>query len=281
MESDSVISFGPYRLIPAARLLLRDGQAVVIGSRALDVLVALTEAAGEVLGQRELVARAWPSVAVGEGSLRVTIAELRKLLGDRQDGSRYIMNVTGRGYCFVAEVERSTARSQASRASFLAPEPPPAPKNRLPARLARMVGREDTVEALSILLAARRFVSVIGPGGMGKTTVAISVAHALLVDFGDAVYFIDLGAVTDPTLVPSTVATVLGVSLQAQDPLSNLLAILADRRLLLVLDNCEHVIDAAASLTERLYHEAPQTHVLATSRESLRVEGEYVHLWRR
>jgi predicted ATPase/DNA-binding winged helix-turn-helix (wHTH) protein len=278
MESESVISFGPYRLIPAARLLLRDGEAVVIGSRALDVLVALTEAAGEVLAHRELVARAWPSVAVGEGSLRVTIADLRKLLGNHQDGSRYIMNVTGRGYCFVAPVEHSTERSQASRASYLAPEPPPAPKHRLPPRLARMVGREDTVEALSILLTSRRFVSVIGPGGMGKTTVAISVAHALLGDFGDAVYFIDLGAVTDPTLVPSAVATVLGVSLQAQDPLSNLLAILADRRILLVLDNCEHVIDAAASLTERLYNEAPQTHVLATSRESLRVEGEYVHL---
>jgi predicted ATPase len=141
-----------------------------------------------------------------------------------------------------------------------------------------MIGREDTVEALSMLLATQRFVSVVGPGGLGKTTVAISVAHALREDFGEAVYFIDLGAITDPALVPSAVAAVLGVSLQAQDPLSNLLAFLVDRRILLVLDNCEHVIDAAASLTERLYQEAPQTHVLTTSRESLRVEGECVHL---
>ncbi len=278
MASRDVISFGSYQLIPAERLLLKDGEVVDIGSRALDILIALAEGAGEVIEHRELLARAWPNVAVGDGSLRVTIADLRRVLGERQDGVRYIRTVTGRGYCFVAAVDRSAARSTPSSAALPAPAPPPVPKYKLPARLSSMIGREDTVEALSALLVARRFVSVVGPGGMGKTTVAIAVAHALLGDFSAAVYFIDLGAVTDANLVPSAVAAVLGVSVPAQDPLSNLLAFLADRRLLLVLDNCEHVIDAAASLTERLYQEAPQTHVLATSRESLRVEGEYVHL---
>ncbi|MEA2732047.1 MAG: hypothetical protein QOF70_6522, partial [Acetobacteraceae bacterium] len=278
MAAGDVISFGPYRLIPAERLLLRGEETVDVGSRALDVLIALAEAAGEVVGQRELMARAWPNVVVGDGSLRVTIADLRKALGDGQDGLRYITNVTGRGYCFVAPVNRSAAPSLASRSPPPSSESPPVPKHQLPARLARMVGREDTVEALSMLLAARRFVSVVGPGGMGKTTVAVSVAHALLDEFGDAAYFIDLGAVTDATLVPSAVAAVLGVSVQAQDPLPSLLAFLAGRRILLVLDNCEHVIDAAALLTERLYSEAPQAHILTTSRESLRVEGEHVHL---
>ena len=129
-----------------------------------------------------------------------------------------------------------------------------------------------------MLLASRRFVSVVGPGGMGKTTVAISIAHALLDEFGGAVYFVDLGAVTDATLVPGAVAAVLGVFGQTQDPLPSLLAFLAGRRLLLVLDNCEHVIYAAASLTERLHREVPQVHILTTSRESLRVEGEHIHL---
>jgi len=141
-----------------------------------------------------------------------------------------------------------------------------------------MIGREDAVEALSMLLASRRFVSVVGPGGMGKTTVAVSVAHALLDEFGDAVYFVDLGAVTDAAVVSSAVATAVGSFVQAQDPLPSLMAFLAGRRILLVLDNCEHVIDAAASLTERLYNDAPEVHILTTSREALRAEGEHVHL---
>jgi predicted ATPase/DNA-binding winged helix-turn-helix (wHTH) protein len=278
MAAGDVISFGPYRLIPAERLLLRGGETVDVGSRALDVLIALAEVAGEIVGQRELMARAWPNVVVGDGSLRVTIADLRKLLGDGQDGVRYIANVTGRGYCFVAPVDRSAAQSLASRSPLPSPEPPPVPKHKLPARLARMIGRDGAVEALSALLASRRFVSVVGPGGLGKTTVAVSVAHALLDDFGEAVYFVDLGAVSDPPLVPSAVAAVLGVFVQAQDPLPSLMAFLAGRRILLVLDNCEHVIDAAASLTERLYNDAPEVHILTTSREALRAEGEHVHL---
>lgn len=279
MNAGEFISFGPYRLIPSERILLRDGKVVDVGSRAFDVLIALVECAGEVVGQRELMARAWPNVVVGDGSLRVRIAELRKTLGDGRDGMRYIENVTGRGYCFVAHVERSTARPLAST-----PPPPPSsepclvPKHKLPSPLARMVGRDSAVETLSMLLGSRRFVSVVGPGGMGKTTVAISIAHALLDEFGGAVYFVDLGAVTDATLVPSAIAAVLGVFGQTQDPLPGLLAFLAGRRLLLILDNCEHVIDAAASLTERLHREVPQVHILTTSRESLRVEGEHVHL---
>jgi predicted ATPase/DNA-binding winged helix-turn-helix (wHTH) protein len=279
MAAGDVISFGPYRLILAQRLLLRGEERVNVGSRALDILIALAEAAGEVVGQRQLMTRAWPNVVVGEGSIRVTIAELRKVLGDGQNGRRYIANVTGRGYCFVAPVDRSTAQPSAAPPPLpLTSEPRPVAKHKLPAQLARMVGRDRTVELLSILLISRRFVSVVGSGGMGKTTVAISIAHALLGKFDNAVYFVDLGTVMDATLVPSAVAAVLGVFVQAQDPLPGLLAFLAERRLLLVLDNCEHVIDAAASLTERLHSEAPQVHILTTSRESLRVEGEHVHL---
>jgi predicted ATPase/DNA-binding winged helix-turn-helix (wHTH) protein len=274
MAIGDVLTFGRYRLIPAQRLLLRGEETVEIGSRALDILIALAKAAGEVVGQRELMARAWPALVVGEGSLRVTIAELRKVLADGQHGTRYIANVTGRGYCLVAPVHHAAAQSPVP----LPPEIPPSPKHRLPARLARVVGRDNTVEALSRLLTSRRFLSIVAAGGMGKTTVAISTAHALLEEFDDAVYFVDLSAVTDATLTSSAVAAALGVSIEAQDPLPGLLAALEGRRLLLILDNCEHVIDAVASLTERLYREAPQVHILATSRESLRAEGEHVHL---
>jgi predicted ATPase len=123
-----------------------------------------------------------------------------------------------------------------------------------------------------------RFVSIVGPGGVGKTTVAISVAHALIDGFHDAVFFIDLAALTDPQLVPTAVASGLGLMVQTQDPVVSLLAFIGDRKILLVLDSCEHVIGVAAALAERVVSEAPQAHILATSREALRVEGEHVHL---
>src|SRR5450756_2018078 len=167
MTTGDLISFGPYSLIPAERILLRSGEAVDVGSRALDVPLALIESAGEVVGQRELMIRAWPNVVVGDGSLRVTIAGLRKALGDGQDGMRYVANVTGRGYCFVAHVDRSKAQPLASTPSPpLISEPQPVLKHKLPARLARMVGRDGAVDTLSMLLASRRFVSVVGPGGL-------------------------------------------------------------------------------------------------------------------
>src|SRR5271170_7932549 len=141
-----------------------------------------------------------------------------------------------------------------------------------------MVGRDDTVRALAEQLQAWRFVSIVGPAGVGKTTVAISVAHTLIDGFHDAVFFIDLAALTDPQLVTTAVASALGYTLQTQDPLVGLLAFIGDRKILLVLDNCEHVISIAAALAERVVSEAPEAHILATSREALRVEGEHVHV---
>jgi predicted ATPase len=211
---------------------------------------------------------------VDETNLRVQIATLRKALGDGEDGARYISNVAGRGYCFVATVTRVTA-------------PPPivatgitdrgAPR-KLPPRLARMVGRDEAVRSVSEQLIMGRFVSIVGPGGIGKTTVAVSVAHALLNGFSGAVSFIDLGALTNPQLVPAAVASALGFMIQAHDPFGSLVAFLGQKKILLILDNCEHVIDSAAVLAERVISEAPQAHILTTSREALRVEGEHVHL---
>ena len=141
-----------------------------------------------------------------------------------------------------------------------------------------MIGRDDTIRALSAQLVTYRFVSIVGPGGVGKTTVAISVAHALLDGFNGAVFFVDLAALTDAKLVPTTVASALGFMMQTKDPLGSLPAFIGDRKILLVLDNCEHVIDSAAALAERVVGETLQTHVMTTSREALRVEGEHVHL---
>ncbi len=271
-----VVSFGSFQLFPSARALEKAGVPLALGHRAFDILMLLVERAGEVVSQKELISRAWRGLVVDPSNLRVHISALRKTLGDVEDTSRYIANVAGQGYCFVAPVTRGAAASAPARA----PEyPGGAARQRLvlPQRLARMVGRDDAVRTIAADLIADRFVSIIGPGGMGKTTVAVAVAHAMLEEFGDAVCFVDVGAVADPKLVAATIASSLGLTIQADDALPALLDCLRALRILLVLDNCEHVVDASATLAELIFKEAPGAHILATSREALRVEGEHVY----
>src|SRR5580700_756813 len=273
-QPNDLLSFGPFSLLTAERLLKKADESIPIGGRALDILSALVERAGEVVTHRELISTVWPGVTVEDANLRAQIAALRKTLGDGRDGARYVSNVAGRGYCFVARVTRSSAKQPIPITGIT----PTERVQRLPPRLTRMVGRDDTVRSLAEQLQMWRFVSIVGPGGVGKTTVAISVAHTLVDGFQGAVFFIDLAALTDAKLVPTAIASVLGLMVQTQDPVVGLLAFIGDRKILLVLDNCEHVISVAAALAERVVSEAPQAHILATSREALRVEGEHVHV---
>src|SRR6202007_552212 len=243
-EPKDVLSFGPFSLFAAERLLKKGDEPVPLGDRALDILIALAERPGEVVTRKDLISRVWPDVTVEEANLRFQMAALRKGLGDGRDGARYISNISGRGYCFVTPVTRSTAARTVPVTAIATTER----VQRLPPRPARMVGRDDTVRSLVQQIQMRRFVSVVGPGGVGKTTVAISVAHALIDGFHDAVFFVDLAALTDPQLVPTAVASALGLMVQTQDPLVGLLAFIGDRKILLVLDNCEHVIGVVAAL---------------------------------
>ncbi len=270
--TDEVISFGPFRLHAAQRLIERKGTPLHLSGRALDILIALVEQASRVVSKNELMARVWPDATVDESSLRVHVAALRKALGDGEAGARYVTTLTGQGYCFVAPVSRSsepalpmTANSKSGQA------------HNLPTRPTRMVGRHQTVQEISEQLKTERFVTIAGPGGIGKTTVAVSVGHELLAEFAGAAHFFDLGPLNDPVLVPGAVASTLGLLVQSADPIPGLIAFLRDKRMLLILDSCEHVIETAAALAERIFEGAPQAHILATSRESLRVEGEHVH----
>jgi predicted ATPase/DNA-binding winged helix-turn-helix (wHTH) protein len=276
-------SFGSFRLLAAERRLLCAGEPVEIGSRALDILIALVEHAGEVIAKKVLMARVWPDVIVEEGNLRVHVAALRKVLGDGVDGARYIANVPGRGYSFVAPVavagidattEQATS-AVGTHASALE-RAPGRVGHSLPARLTRMVGRDAAVAAVSEQLRAHRFITVVGPGGLGKTTVAVSVAHLLSGEFAKAI-FVDLTAVTDAAGVANGLASTLGLTARKEDPTPEILAFLCDQRVLLVLDNCEHVVEAIGTLAERIFIQAPGVHLVATSRERLNVEGEHLY----
>lgn len=199
------VTFGPYRLFASARVLKKDGVNLELGSRALDILIALIERAGEIVKHRDLIARVWRGLVVDSGNLRVQVTNLRKTLGDGEHGTRYIANVPGQGYSFVAPV-----------------------------------GNGPLVSGV----AAER------------TTVAVSAAHSTLRKFTNGVCCVDLGAVTDPALVVGAVALALGIATDARDPLPALRSFLRASELLLVLNNCEHVIDAASALAESIYAEA-------------------------
>lgn len=268
-SEDSAISFGPFRLFPKSRLLEKEGSPLHVGGRALDILIFLAERPGEVVDKRELVKRIWADVNVDEGSLRFHVAALRKALGDTGKSARYVVNVPGRGYCFVA--------------SFAQPAPPAAqptvdilPPRSLPTPLSKMVGREEIVEKISNGLSLQRFMTVVGPGGIGKTVVAVTVGHRRSADFGGRVFFVDFGPLRDASHIATTIASALGLTISAEDPTPALLTFLKTGPALLIFDSCEHVLDALAPLVERIVREAPQLRVLATSRESFRSEGERI-----
>jgi predicted ATPase/DNA-binding winged helix-turn-helix (wHTH) protein len=270
--SPNEFSFGSFRLLRDQRLLLKGDKSVRLGGRAHEILAALVERPGVVVTKEELFARVWPKQFVEEGNLKFQVASLRKALGDGQGGNRFIANIPGRGYSFVGPVTSSEGRLPPSGTKV-----PTAQPGQLPAPLGRIVGRSDTIVALATKLPEDRFITIVGPGGIGKTTVAAAVADALAATFDDGVHFVDLAPLSDPALVTSALAASLGVAVRAENAIRSLISFLEDKRILIVLDNCEHVIETAASLVEEVFRGAGGAHILATSREPLRAGGEHVH----
>ncbi|EJB06011.1 putative ATPase [Rhizobium leguminosarum bv. trifolii WSM597] len=266
------ITFGPFRLCANERLLTREGVVVELGARAYDILIALTSAPNEIITKQDLMLRVWPEVVVEEGSLRFHMNGLRKALGDGKDGARFIKTLSGRGYCFVGTISRALHETLSTASA-----PADFSHANLPALLSRMIGRDEDVERISDQVATSRLVSIVGPGGIGKTTVAIATAHSLSEGFGGKVLFVDLGMLADPQLVATAIASMLGIPLGAGDAESSLIAFFRNRRVLLVLDTCEHLVEAVAQLASSLISSASQVHIIATSRESLQTEAERVY----
>jgi predicted ATPase/DNA-binding winged helix-turn-helix (wHTH) protein len=262
-------TFGPFRLLPEERVLLEDGKAVRLGGRALDILTALVARSGALISKEELIAYAWPRARVEEANLRVHIGALRNALGENRAGVRYIATVAGRGYCFVAPVQSedgpAVAASSAEKSAAALPVP-----------ITRMIGRDEAVVSLLSEMHTRRFVTIVGPGGIGKTRIALAVASRFGASLQRQVQYIDFSRVSDPLLLPSSLASMLGGSSPSEDPFRGIIECLRDKQMLIVLDSCEHVIDAAAVLVEVVLKADPGIQVLATSREPLRAEGEYV-----
>lgn len=268
---ESCVTFGPFRLFLEKRVLLEGDKPVHLGSRALEILTALAGRPGELITKEELFARVWPNTFVEAGNLRVHIAALRRALDDGQGGNQYISTVPGRGYRFIASaIAKDRLELSAQQISEDRIE------SNLPPPLARMVGRDDFVATIVEQIPQRRFITIAGPGGIGKTTVALAVADKLAPAYRDGVRFLDLAPIADPQLVISTLASLLGLAGRLSIPSSGLTAYLRDKQMLLLFDNCDHVIETAAITAEEIYRHAPHVHILATSREPLRVEGERV-----
>jgi predicted ATPase/DNA-binding winged helix-turn-helix (wHTH) protein len=265
----STYGFGAFRLVTAERKLLLADEPVQLGSRAFDMLVALVERAGTIVSADELMRLVWPGMTVDDVNLRVQLRSIRKALTRGKDGQTAIKTVPLQGYCFVAPVVRLDEKRTIHNSAEA--------KHGLPIPLTQIVGRNDAIEHLSKSLASHRLVTVIGPGGIGKTTVALAVAHRLVPRFGNGARFVDFSSLSEPQLVASTLASAFGIGALSQEPLAGLLAHLRGKQMLLVLDTCEHVVEAAAALAETLLTELPGIRILATSREALRAKGEWVH----
>ena len=203
-EQDSPISFGPFRLSPKARLLEKDGAPLHIGGRALDILIFLAQHPGKVVDKRDLIKQVWSDVNVDEGSLRFHVTALRKVLGGGAAGARYVVNVPGRGYCFAAPLTSSETAPAPSSDSV-------PPVRSLPAPPAKMVGRIEAIEKIATELSQHRFVTIVGPGGIGKTSVAVSVGHRQFDALAGQIFFVDFGALRDPKLAPGAIASTLGL----------------------------------------------------------------------
>lgn len=265
-------AFGPFVLIPERQLLLRGQTPVRIGGRALGILTALVERPGEVVTKQELFARVWPGRVVEEDNLKVNMVALRRLLREGSE-TQYVATVTGRGYRFVAPV-RAFGRSGA-------PDGAGNNSNRnhnLPNGTTRIVGRAEAIEAIRGELADSRLISLVGPGGIGKTTVALAVAEQWLAAMKDGVWLVDLAPLKDASLVANVLAAAIGLTAHSANMLAALCEYLRDRELLIVLDSCEceHIIDAVAACAERLLMDTDGVKILATSREPLRLKGERV-----
>ena len=274
--------FGEFEVDVAAYELRRDGHRLALARQPMDLLLLLLERHQQLVSREDIASRLWsPDVFTDlDAGIRTAILKIRQVLGESRESPRFVETVAGKGYRFVAPIE-------------LVPQPPPPAsaglpvalellpsrrRHNLPADLTSFVGRRKELGELPGVLMSARLLSLTGAGGVGKTRLAVRLASGLENEFPDGVWLVDLAPLSVPDLVAETIATVLGVREGPQRSARDVLIdTLRDRALLLVLDNCEHLIAACAELVDALLREAPALRMIATSREALGVSGEIVY----
>ena len=244
-RQELIFSFGPFRLVPRRRLLLLDEQPVKLGGRAFELLQILVRRCGELVSKDELMAAAWPGTFLHDSNLKVNMWSLRRSLGDTQIEPVYIATVARRGYRFIADVQASIAEIDDDP---VLPEPIPLTR---PPLLRGIVGREADMADIADLLVQKRHVTLAGAGGVGKTTIAIAAARAFAPQCRDGTCFVDLATISDPTLFGAALVTALGIRGNRDNNLAAILDYLRPRQMLIILDNCEHVLPAAAIFAGR------------------------------
>jgi predicted ATPase len=271
-SSPAIIEFSRFRVVPHRRQLFVDGRPVRLGGRTFDVLMALIEVSGVVVSKDALMSRIWPDRIVEENHLQGEISALRKAFGADRD---LIQTVAGRGYQFTGEIREFAAGTSAHEAPAAAIPAPSGPATNLSESVSELIGREVELSEVADLVTTHRLVTLIGEGGIGKTRLGLEVARQLLPEFADGVWVVELASLADPDLVPVAVATVLRLELAGGAISPERVANgLGAKRLLLVFDNCEHVVAAVTSMAEALLRGTSTVRLLATSREPLRAEGE-------
>ncbi|SEK63065.1 Predicted ATPase [Roseateles sp. YR242] len=264
-------AFGRFVLIPERQVLMEHHQPVHLGSRALDILTLLVQRAGALVGKDEILARVWAHSVVEDSNIKVNMAALRRALEGDGSHRAFIATTRGRGYRFVGIVQQIhwTETTALGAGGSLLPR-------RLPALVSPLVGRHREAAALMDDVEQHRLVSLVGPAGVGKTSLALSVATQLAEHYRHGACLVDLAAVTDPSTVPATVAAALDLSVEGPAALSALCRCLEHQELLLMLDTCDAQVDAAAHCADELLRRCPGLRLLVTCREPLSVSGECV-----
>lgn len=275
----SLIRFGRFALDVVSRTLSRDGLPVRVRERELSLLIYLASREGAYISRNELISAVWAGSTVTDANVRVQMGALRRLLagGGQTD---FITFSSGRGYRFVS----NSPRLATSDPDVTEPDKPAGTSTRawatrshnLPIRIKPLFGRDDDLSRLVAHLPLHRLVTIVGPGGIGKTTLALSGAEALLDAYEDGIRLVDLAGLSDPRLISATVAMALNTSLLTDDPVDDLVSFLRDKQILILLDNCEHMIEQVASLVETILTRTQDVRFLTTSREPLRADSEWL-----
>jgi predicted ATPase/DNA-binding winged helix-turn-helix (wHTH) protein len=264
MDKSAKYNFGPFELLPERGVLLCEDVPIPLGSRAIKILSLLVKRAGEVVTGQELIDYAWPDTPVVESNVRVHLANIRKHLVAATGETKAILTIPGQGYQFNLTVDshRTTAR-QRTRSS-------------LPNLWTGLIGRDEVVERLLGDISVHRFVALVGSGGIGKTSVALAVGHRAASLYDDGAVFVDFTTLTTRSMLMNRLSGALKLSLTSGDQERSILECLRDRQILLIFDNCEHVLEEAGYLAEQALRSSPGSRLLATSREPLRAESEFV-----